>query len=62
MTIEQSAEYAAVQHTGKRLMMRLGMPFRNDLIALRKAVNVQTFLIRWAAAKANACWRILLLK
>jgi hypothetical protein len=40
MAIEQRADYAAVQNAGKCLVMRLGPPFRNDLVAFRKTPNV----------------------
>src|SRR5438445_3907853 len=43
-------------------MMRLGMPFCHDLVALRKTVYMQSFLIRRPATKADAVWRICLLQ
>lgn len=62
VTIEQRADDAAIQHTGKCLMMRLGVPLRDNFVTGRKTVHVQTLFIRRPAAEANAVWRILLLK
>ncbi len=58
MTIQQNANNAAIQHPGKRLMMRLGVPCRYYFIAVRKAVDMQSFLIRRPTAKADALWRV----
>jgi len=54
MAIEQRADYSAIQYTRKRLMMRLGMPRRNHLVALGKAANVQPFFIRGPATETDA--------
>ena len=45
MTIKQGSDYSAIEHTGKRLMMRLGSPFCDELIALDKTSDVQTLFI-----------------
>ena len=43
MAIEQRADNAAVQHPGKRLMMRLGVPLGDDLVALGKLLICSPF-------------------
>jgi hypothetical protein len=53
MTVEQCANDPAIQHAGKCLMMGLGMPLRDKLIAFDKTSNAQTFLVLWPAAKAD---------
>lgn len=61
MTIEQSTDDPAIQDAGKRLMMRLSMPFGDKLVAIGKGVYMEPFLIRWPAAEADAVGRKLLL-
>jgi hypothetical protein len=54
VTIEQRADNAAVEHSGKRLMMIFGVPFSNDFFAVGKTENPQTFLVFYAAAETNS--------
>jgi hypothetical protein len=54
MAIVQGADYAAIQYTGKRLMMRLGVKLGDIFIAIDKAADPQTFIIRGPATEANA--------
>lgn len=61
VTIEERADDASVQHPRKSLVMRLGIPFRDELIALGKASNSESLFIGRAAAEANAAGRIRLL-
>ena len=62
MAIEQRADYSAVQHARKRLVMRLGVPGRNHLVAFRKTANVQTLLIFYTAAETDALWGVFFLQ
>ena len=62
MTVEQSANYAAVQYTRKCLVMRLSVPLCDNLAVFGKAAYVQTLFIRRSAAKTNAVRRIFFLK
>ena len=54
MAIEQGPDNAAVQNTGERLMMRLGAPFGDELVALDKTSNLQPLFILRTAAKTDA--------
>ena len=60
MTIEQCADDSAVEHSGKRLMMRFGVPFGNYFVARfgRKTADSQAFFIRYAAAETNSLRRV----
>lgn len=62
VTVEQRADYATVQNTGKRLMVRFRSPLGNDLVTLRETADVQPFLIRRSAAETNAFRRIFFLQ
>lgn len=62
VTVEQRADYPAVQNTGKRLVVRLRSPLRNDLVTLRETADVQPFHIRRSAAETNAFRRIFFLQ
>ena len=62
MTVEQRADDPAVEHTRKRLLMRLSVPRRNDFVAIGKAVDMQPLIIRRPAAKADARRRVSLLQ
>jgi hypothetical protein len=54
MTIEQRADDAAVEHSGKRLMMLFGVPNGGDFFAVRETANPQTFFVFYAAAETDA--------
>ena len=58
MAVEQRADNAPAQHSGKRFLISLRLEGRYDFIALRKAANVQTLFVRRAAAKARIVWRV----
>ena len=56
MTIKQSADDAAVEHTRKSLVIFLCTPLGNDLAVFRKAAYMQSLFIRRTAAEADAIW------
>lgn len=58
MAVKKGSDYAAVQHAGKCLMVRLGVPLGDKLVALFKTPDMKPFLIRRAAAKADPARRI----
>lgn len=58
MAIKKGADDSAVQHAGKCLMVRLGVPLGDKLVALLKTPDMKPFLIRRAAAKADPARRI----
>ncbi len=62
MAIKQSSDYTAVQHSRKRLVMRLGIPFGNNFIAIGKTIYVQPFFISRPAAKTDTIRLIFFLK
>ncbi len=62
MTIQQGSDNAAVKHPRKCLMMRLGVPGRDHLVALGKAGDVKSFLICRPAAEAYTFGRVFLLQ
>jgi hypothetical protein len=53
MAIQQCANNAAIQYTGKSLMMGLGVPFRNDIISVGETPNMETLLILRPAAETD---------
>jgi hypothetical protein len=46
VTVEQRADDPAVQHAGERLVVRLGLPLRDDLVTLREGPNTKPLLVR----------------
>ena len=54
VAIEQSPDYSAIQHSGKGLVMRLGVPGCDQLVTFGKTPNMQTLFIRRPAAEADA--------
>ncbi len=62
MTVEQRADDAAIQNSGKRLVLFRRLPFGNDLAVLRKAANPQSLRIRRAAPPARIVRSILFLE
>ena len=62
VAVEQGPDDAAVEHPGERLMVRFSPPFRYDLVALRKTLDVQSFIVRGATAETDAVRGIALLK
>src|SRR5688572_2727272 len=58
MTIEQRADDSAVEHAGKSLMMRFGVPRRNVFVAFGKASDSQAFFVHDPAAETNTVWRV----
>ncbi len=58
MTIEQRADDAAVEHSGKRLVMLGGVPNGGDFFAIRKTFNPQALFIFHAAAETDAVGRV----
>jgi hypothetical protein len=61
MTIEKCADYPAVEHAGKSLVMRLGTPFGNELLARGEASYSQALFILRPAAEAYPIRRMDLL-
>src|SRR5438309_3977181 len=62
MTVEQRADDAAIQHAGKRFVLRLRLPFGNDFAVFGKAADPQTFAIRRAATPTRIFGSVLFLK
>src|SRR6266567_5544769 len=58
MTVQQCADDAAIQNSGKRLVFLLRLPFCNDFAVLRKTANTQSFGIRRPAPPARIVWSI----
>src|SRR5581483_1075775 len=58
MTIKQSADDPAAQHSRKRFLISFRIESRDDLIALRKTADVQTFLIGGPATEAGHVRRV----
>jgi hypothetical protein len=54
MTVKQRSDNSARKHSGKRLMMRFGVPFCGNFFAVRKTFNLQSFLVFDAAAETNS--------
>ena len=62
MTVEQRADDAAIQHAGKRFVLRLRLPFGNDFAVFGKAADAQTVRIRRAATPTRIFGSVLFLK
>ena len=58
MTVEQRADDAAAQHSFERLVFLAGLPLRDNLIAIRKAANVQTLRISGTATETREIWSV----
>src|SRR5436190_8528637 len=58
MAVEQCTDNAAVQHSRKRLVMRLRVKFGNHFVALYKTADVQSLLILRPAAEADPVRRV----
>src|SRR5882724_13615176 len=61
VTIEQRADDAATQHSGKSLLISLWLERRYNFVTARKAANVQALFIRGTATKARIVWCVSLL-
>ncbi len=62
MAIEQRADDAAIQYSGKSLILFLWFPFCYDFAVFRKTANMQTVRVRRPAAPAGIVRRVLFLK
>ena len=62
VTVEQRADDAAIQHAGKRFVLRLRLPFGNDFAVFSKAADAQTVRIRRAATPTRIFGSVLFLK
>ena len=58
MTIQQRADDAAAQHSGKCFLISRRLKGRHDFITLGKAANVQALFIRWSTSKARHAGRV----
>jgi len=62
MAVEKGPDDAPVQRARIRLMMRLRLPFGDDLIAAHEAKDMQPFGVRRPATKASTLRGICFLK
>src|SRR2546421_2601131 len=62
MAIEQRPNDSAIQDAGKRFVLRLRRPLRDDVAVFRKTANPQTFAIRRSTAPARIFRSVLLLQ
>lgn len=53
MAVEQSADDAAAQHPGKRLLVRFRLEVGYHFITVGKAANVQALFVRGTATEAR---------
>ena len=58
VAVEQRAADAAVEDVVERLVMRLGRPLADELVALFEAADAQPFLVGRAAAEAAVLRRV----
>lgn len=58
VAVEHGACDATAQHSRKCLLVALGLPVSNNLLAGREAANVQALFVCWAAAKTLEVWRV----
>ena len=56
MAIEQGTDDAAVKHTWKGLVMRLGTKLCNELLALDKTADAKSLVILRSAAETDSIW------
>jgi hypothetical protein len=62
MAIEQRADHAAIQYSGKSLILFLWFPFCYDYAVFRKTTNTQPVRVRRPTAPACVVRRVLFLK
>jgi len=62
MTIEQRADHAAIQYSGKSLILFLRFPFCYDFAFFRKTTNMQTIPVRRPTAPAGIVGCVFFLK
>jgi hypothetical protein len=58
MTVEQGADYAAIENSRERLVMRSGVKFSGEFIALDKAPDLQTLFVFRTAPETDPFGRI----
>ena len=62
MTVEQSADHAAIQSSRKGFILFLRFPLSDDFAVLWETSNMQPIRVRRTATKTHIVWRILFLK
>lgn len=58
MAVEEGADDAATQHSGKRLLVSFRLEVGYDFIALGEAANVQALFIRRTAPETGKVWSV----
>jgi hypothetical protein len=53
MAVQQRTDDAPVQYSGERLVVRLGAPGGNQVIALLEAPDPQALLVGWTTSEAD---------
>src|SRR5437588_5394475 len=62
VTIEQCADHAAVEHTGKRFVLLLWHPIGDNLVTFGETADAHAFSVSRSAAVARVFRRVFFLK